>query len=331
MIEKRDMPKGEGDRRARARAWGLRLGPWGPLVVLAFGVAVFSALRPEIFPTLDNFRGILSEQAILVIAALAVTIPLICNQFDLSIGSTIGFVALLVAGLQHFSHLPWQAALVCGVAAGALVGLVNGWLVAYVGIHSFIATLGTGTVLLGIMLWYSKQGQIIYQDIHPDFVALARTKIGGVQLPAFYMLAIAAALWFVLAETPFGRYLSAIGGNREAAEVAGIRVKRHILWALTLCGALAGVAGVLLVSRAASAQSSGGDSFLLPAFAGAFIGSATLRRGEFHVFGSLVGVYLVATIVTGAFVLGAEAYVSPIISGVALVVAVAGNRAYGRG
>ena len=134
------------------------------------------------------------------------------------------------------------------------------------------------------------------------------------------------ALWFVLTHTPFGRYLYAIGGNREAAEVAGVRVKRHIVYSLTLSGTLAGAAGLMLASRTASAQSAQGDTFLLPAFAAAFIGAATFRRGEFNVAGTLVGVFLVAVLVTGAFQLGAREYVAPLITGAALLLAVMGNR-----
>jgi len=302
-----------------------RLAPYGSLLVLVLGIVVFSLLRPESFPTMANLQAIVSEEAVLAFAALGITVPLIAGQFDLSIGGVIGFTGLLAAGLMSFSGLPWLPAALLGLLSGTAVGLANGLLVAYGGIHSFVATLATGTLLYGAQLWYSR-GEILFEGISPNFVTLARTDIGGFTLPVFYTIVLAVGLWFVLAHTPFGRYLYAIGGNKEAAEVAGVRVKRHIVYSLTVSGTLAGAAGLMLASRTASAQSAQGDTFLLPAFAAAFIGAATFRRGEFNVPGTLVGVFLVAVLVTGAFQLGAREYVAPLITGVALLLAVMGNR-----
>ncbi|MEA2332623.1 MAG: ribose transport system permease protein [Thermoleophilaceae bacterium] len=306
-----------------------KLAPWGPVILVILGVIVFSLLKPETFGTVGNFRAIASEQAILAIAALGVTIPIICGQFDLSVAANISAVSVLTAGLMSFSSVPWELALVAGIAAGLLIGLVNGLLVAYAGVHSFIATLATSTILFGFTLWYGK-GEIIFEGVSPEFASLARTKLAGFQLPALYLLLVGVALWFVLKLTPFGRYLYAIGGNRAAAEVAGVNVRRHIMYSLMASGGLVALAGVILTSRTASAQSTAGDTFLLPAFAAAFIGASTLRRGEFHVVGTIVGVYLVAVLVSGAFAMGAQNYVSPLITGVALIVAVVGSGALSR-
>jgi ribose transport system permease protein len=302
-----------------------RLAPYGSVLVLLLGIVVFSLLRPDSFATIENLRAILSEEAVLAFAALGITIPLIAGQFDLSIGGVIGFTGLLAVGLMSFSGMPWLLAALLGLLAGTAVGLVNGLLVAYGGIHSFVATLATGTLVYGAQLWYSR-GEIIFDGVSTKYVSLTRTEALGFTLPVFYTAVLALGLWFVLTHTPFGRYLYAIGGNQEAAEVAGVRVKRHIVYSLTLSGTLAGAAGLMLASRTASAQSAQGDTFLLPAFAAAFIGAATFRRGEFNVAGTLVGVFLVAVLVTGAFQLGAREYVAPLITGAALLLAVMGNR-----
>ncbi|MEZ5121849.1 MAG: ABC transporter permease [Solirubrobacterales bacterium] len=318
--------------QARARenrsvaSWAARLGPYGPIIVLVIGVAAFSIASPQDYASLSNFQSIASEQAVLALVALGLTIPMICGQFDLSIGAILTIVGLVTAGLMARSGLPWPAAVAIGLALGVGIGLVNGILVAYVGINSFIATLGTFTVLGGIILWYSR-GEIIFEGIPDEFVSLTRTELAGFQLPALYAVIVCGVLWWVLANTPFGRNLYAIGGNRAAAEITGVAVKRHIVYSLVASGALCAVAGIVLTSRTASASGTAGDTFLLPAFAAAFIGGSTFRRGEFNVLGTFVGVYLIAAIVSGAFTVGAASYVSPIISGVALLLAVAGTRA----
>ena len=302
-----------------------RLGPYGSVIVLIAAIVVFSALRPDTFATLGNARGILSEQAVLAFVALGVTVPLIAGQFDLSVAGNAGLMALLSAGLMSYSGLPWVLAVAIALTCGCLIGLANGVLSAYIGIHSFVATLGTGTILFGIQLWYGS-GQIIFEGISPGFVELTRTRVATLTLPVFYMVALALILWFVLMHTPFGRYLYAIGNNRDAAEVAGVRVQRYTLYSFVISGLLAACAGVMLASRTASAQAGLGDAFLLPAFSAAFIGAATFRRSEFNVPGTLVGVFLVAVLVAGAFQLGLREYVSPIINGSALIAAVVGVR-----
>lgn len=306
-----------------------RLGPYGSVVVLVAAIIVFSVLRPDTFATLGNARGLLSEQAVLAFVALGVTVPLIAGQFDLSVAGNAGLMALLAAGLMSFSGLHWILAVAIALLSGCAIGLINGLLSAYIGIHSFVATLGTGTILFGIQLWYSS-GQIIFEDISPNFVELARTRVGTLTLPVYYMAALALILWFVLTQTPFGRYLYAIGNNRNAAAVAGVRVSRYTLYSFVISGFLAACAGVMLASRTASAQAGLGQAFLLPAFSAAFIGAATFRRSEFNVPGTLVGVFLVAILVAGAFQLGLREYVSPIINGSALILAVMGVRLLSR-
>lgn len=317
------------DTPARRRAAGSLLSalvPYGVLIVFGIAIAVFSVMAPEAFPTTTNLKSILTVQSVLAVAALGVTIPLICGQFDLSIGANISIVGLITAGLMSRTGLAWEAAVIVGLGLGVLVGVLNGVLVAYGGVHSFIATLGTGTLIGGFVLWYSG-GRMIFENIAPAYVRLMRGSLAGIPLPVFYTAIVTVAVWFALTHTPFGRYLYAIGGNRAAAQVAGVPVRRYVLYSLISSGALAGLAGVMLASRSASAQTGAGDTYLLPAFAAAFIGAATFRRGEFNAWGTVVGVYFVATLVSGAFILGARDYVNPIITGVALILAVLGNRA----
>jgi ribose transport system permease protein len=317
------------DRTLTVKGIVLRVGPYSTLIVWALSLIVFSAMKPEVFATTSNFRAVLSEQAILVVVAIGLIVPLIAGQFDLSIGATMSVCGLITAGLMSKWDLPWGLAFCTGLAIGVTVGLVNGLLVAYGGIHSFIASLGTATLISGFILWYGR-GQIIFENISDDFVAMAQTKVAGVQLTVVYAIAVALLVWFLLRYTPFGRYLYAIGGNRAAAEVAGVRVRRLVLYSMMVSGLFAAFAGILLASRTSSAQTGAGDTFLLPAFAVAFIGAATFRRGEFNVLGTVIGVYFLATLVNGSFILGAKDYVAPLITGAALILAVLGNRALAR-
>jgi ribose transport system permease protein len=312
----------------RGRRMLSKFGPYWALVAWAVGIIVFSIVSPSVFPTWFNAKAILGDQSLLAIAALAVTLPLICGQFDLSFAANITLTGLLTAGMMANSHLGWGLAVVIGIAVGTLIGVINAGLVS-IGIHSFIATLAMATILGGVAQWYGK-GQIIFNGISPSFVKIAQTRFIGLPLPFFYLIGIAIVIWFLLGHTPFGRYLYAIGSNRAAAAIAGIPVRKYTAVSLVMCGFLAGLVGILLASRTSSAQNGAGDTFLLPAFAAAFIGSATFRRGEFNVAGTLVGVYFVATLVAGAFIAGAANYVNSLISGVALLVAVVGNRALAR-
>jgi ribose transport system permease protein len=321
-------PKSRLERRSLGDL-AARFGSYGPLAAWLLAILIFSVLRPETFATWVNLRTIASDRAILAVAALGITVPLICGQFDLSLGATMGLTGLFVAGLISRSSVPWVLAVLIGVAIGAAIGAINGILVSYWGVHSFIATLGTATIMSGITLWYSN-GQIIFENIPTAFSDVMRRAAWDVPLPIFYIAVITLVVWFVLTQTPFGRHLYAIGGNRAAAENAGIHVRRVIFYSLVVSGSLAGLAGIMLTSRTASSQTSAGDTFLLPAFAAAFIGAATLRRGEFNALGTVLGVYFVGTLVAGAFILGASDYVNPIISGSALIIAVLGNRALAR-
>ncbi|MEA2359649.1 MAG: ribose transport system permease protein [Solirubrobacteraceae bacterium] len=311
----------------RSSIW-TRFGPYWALVAWAVAILIFAIASPSTFATIDNLQAILGEQSLLAIAALAVTIPLICGHFDLSIGATIALSGLITAGIMSRAHLPWELAVVVGVAVGTAIGAANALLVAHFGVHSFIATLGTATIVQGFSLWYGG-GQIIFKDIDPSFLKVAQTTIVGIPITVLYLLMLAGALWFVLEHTPYGRYLYAIGLNRTAAVVAGVRVKSETATSLIVCGALAGLVGVLLTSRSGSAQNNAGLDYLLPAFAAAFIGAATFRRGQFNAAGTVVGVYFVATLVSGAFILGGANYISSLISGAALIIAVIGNRAMG--
>src|SRR3954465_10024644 len=181
---------------------------WGLLILLILLVLVFSALRPDTFLTYFNIRSILSNKSVQALVALSVLIQMTSNQFDLSAGFNVGISQVLAIGLQA-QGLPWWGAVAVVLVMGALVGLINGVLVTRVKIDSFIATLGTGTILYGLNAWYTG-GQQVLASLPPAFVAISGN-IGFIPAPAIYTLVVALVLWLVFEFLPLGRYLYVLG------------------------------------------------------------------------------------------------------------------------
>lgn len=301
------------------------LGTWGPVIAFLLIIVVFSILAPTVFPTTGSALAILNDQAVLAILACGVTLVLLTGEFDLSAGSNLSFTGAISAVLMANLGVPVWLVLPLCLIAGALVGWVNGMLVVYFGIPALIATLAVATVLDGMTLWITG-GSVIYQGIPEAFVQLGRAEVFGISLPILFMAITAVVLWAALKYTPAGRYLHAIGGNRDAARVSGIRVNRYVIFAFVVCGMFGAFAGMLQTARNASAHPTIGAAFLLPAFAACFLGSATLRRGEFHIPGTVLGVYLIATASSGLFILGAPYWTQYLFSGFILVIATASSR-----
>jgi ribose transport system permease protein len=305
------------------------LGTWAPIAFFVALIVVFGLWAPDTFPTVENFKSILNDQAVLLIAACGLTCVLLCGEFDLSIGGIISVAGALATGLIAKQGLPIGVALAVALAAGIAIGALNGILVTAFEIPALIATLAMATVLDGMALWYTN-GETISAGVPDAYAQLGRGGIAGFANPFLVGVVIAVGLWFVLRYTAGGRFLHAIGGNRAAAKISGIRVERHVIFAFMISGGAAAIAGVLLSARNASAAPAAGASFLLPAFAATFLGAATLRRGQFHILGTVIGVYLIATGTTGFFIVGSPSWVQSVFSGVILILATAGARFLGR-
>ena len=178
---------------------------WNLAIILVLLIIVFAVLKPDTFLTAFTFQSMLNSRSIYALAALAVMIPLTSDNFDLSVASTLGIAQVLANGLVTQQGLSWQvAALIC-LVIGATVGLVNGFLVTKLRIHSFIATLGSGTLLLGLNQWYTGGMQVV-GTLPDDFVALSG-KLVGIPMPVIYLLVIAIVLWIVFDYLPLGRIL----------------------------------------------------------------------------------------------------------------------------
>jgi ribose transport system permease protein len=295
-------------------------GNYGVVVFFLILVAAFALALPDQFPTWANTRTILSNQAIPGLLALAVIIPLVAGEFDLSVGATLGFSSVVSAYLA--SHgTPVVVVLLVALGVGVAVGIVNGFLVTVVGVGAFIATLGIGTVLAGGNLLVT-QGSVISQNIPAGLTDISQTEVLGLPIVCFYVLAMALLLYYLLEWTPFGRYMQATGQGRDAARLTGVRTKRWLFLSFVVAGLIAGLAGFLQTARIGSAAPTVGPEFLLPAYAAAFLGATTIHPGRFNVWGTIIGVLVLAVGISGLTLAGAPFWVPSVFNGGALVVAV---------
>jgi ribose transport system permease protein len=309
----------------RSLGWAarlLRLLPVYGLVVLAVLLALFfSLLLPDTFPTLLNARSIVADKAIIAILSLAVMIPMVTGKIDLTVGYGIVLFHILAISLQVWYGVPWPLAVLIVLVLGGIVGFLNGILVEVAQIDSFIATLGTGTVLYAIAMWHS-QGRQIIGTLPDEFFAVNGARLFEMPITGFYVLALAIVLWFVLEYLPIGRYFYAIGANPKAAALNGIPVRRYTMIAFVSSGVLTAAAGVILASKLRIGQASVGLEFLLPALVGAFLGSTTIKPGRVNVWGTLVGVIILAIGISGIQQLGGSFWVEPMFNGVTLLIGI---------
>lgn len=294
---------------------------YGLVILTIFLIGLFSVLLPNTFPTMLNVRSIISDKAIIALLSLGAMIPMAAGRIDLTVGYGIVLWHILAISLQTVLGLPWPIAVAVVLILGAVTGFLNGWLVEVAKIDSFIATLGTGTVLYALALWHTGGRQMV--GLLPDgFYALNTTFVFGLPITAYYLVIITVVMWIVLEYTPVGRYLYAIGANQRAAQLNGIPTRKYVVGAFVASGMMTALAGVLLASKLRIGQASVGLEFLLPALVGAFLGSTTIKPGRVNVWGTIVGVTILAVGISGIQQFGGSFWVEPLFNGVTLLVAI---------
>jgi len=294
---------------------------YGLLILTVLLIIVFSVTLPTTFPTLINLRSIISDKAIIALLSLAAMIPMAAGRIDLTVGYGIVLWHILAISLQTMFGFPWPAAVLIVLVLGGATGFLNGLLVEVARIDSFIATLGTGTVLYAFALWHTGGRQVV--GMLPDgFYALNGTMVLGLPITGYYVLVLAVLMWLVLEYTPTGRYVYAIGANPKAAALNGIPVRKFVIGSFVASGLLSALAGVLLASKLRIGQASVGLEYLLPALVGAFLGSTTIKPGRVNVWGTLVGVSILAVGIAGIQQFGGSFWVEPMFNGVTLLIAI---------
>jgi ribose transport system permease protein len=306
----------------RRRGGRVVLYRYAVVLALLLVIALFSALAPGTFPTAGNARTIINSQAILLVLSLGLTLPLITGDFDLSIGATMGLAGALVAVLSGMGLIDLATVLLT-LAVCAVIGIVNGFLIVRAGLTAFIATLATGTVIAGLTLYVSAGTIVTTVPLSLETFAQARVPTLGIGMPAIVGFGFAIVLWYLYEHTPLGRRLYFVGEGREAARLTGLPVGRLRILAFIGASLAAGVAGLLLAGQLGGMSPSIGPTFLLPAYAAAFLGSTTIKPGRFNSFGTVIGLYLLVVGVTGLELLGVESWVEQVFNGVALALAVA--------
>lgn len=292
---------------------------YGLVVVLVASFIAFSLLLPETFPTTGNVRAMINSQAIVLMLALALTLPLRSGDFDLSIAGTMTAAGALVAQLTT-TGTSTTVAIISALLLGIVVGLVNGFLVVKVGIDSFIVTLGMMTALGGLA--YAITDSSIVPNVPESVTRLARTEV--LTLPSVVWIGwlLVGVLWYVYERTPLGRYLLFIGGSPESSRLAGLKVDRIKVGSFVACGLIAAFTGVLFAGQVGQLDPSVAGQFLLQPFAAAFLGATVITVARFNALGTLIALYLLNIFVTGLQLLGAQPWVSDVFNGGALILAV---------
>jgi ribose transport system permease protein len=309
---------------SRRRSIGALLSPKniGAIYVWIAIIVLFSLVASDTFPTSQTAKSILNEYSVTGLMALSLVVPLAASYFDLSIGYTMSLSGILAAELLNKTSMsPVEVGIVV-IAACVVVGLFNAFIVIGLGVDSFIGTLGSGAIIAAITIGICG-GLTVTGRIGGSFTKLASTSVGGITLPVFYMLGVMLLLAWVLERTKTGRYLYAIGFERETARLTGIRVNRLGILAFVTSAVIAGFAGLLLSARVSSADPNAGVSYLIPAFSAAFLGATQFRRGRFNPWGAVVAVLLLGTGDVGLLLAGGPIWTPQLFEGAVLIAAVA--------
>jgi simple sugar transport system permease protein len=307
--------------RAETPSWWMRankttLAMFGVTVVL---FAVFGIASPN-FLSFDNISNLGTQVAITLIVAVAMTFVITTGQIDLSVGSTLAFVAACTAELLQ-AGLDSSVVIVIGLLAGLALGLLNGWLAAYQKIPPFIVTLATMSVIRGLaQLW--TQGFSVPIDRRLSVAQLGSAKFLGFSVLAWIALVAVVLGWVLLAKTRFGNYVNGIGSQEESVRRAGVRTARIKMLTLALTGLAAGLAGILTAARLGSGSSNSGQGFELTVIAAVVLGGTNLFGGRGTMIGTVIGAVITGVIANGLTLLGVSPFLTPIVTGLVLIAAI---------
>ncbi|HTW27901.1 MAG TPA: ABC transporter permease [Acetobacteraceae bacterium] len=289
------------------------------LVVLILLVVALSIASPY-FLSVSNALNILLATSVIGILGFASTFVIAAAGIDLSVGSVLGFAAVVGALAVNALDLPWPAGILLSLAAGMLCGVINGTLIARARIPAFIVTLGMLGVARGAALVLTN-GQPVY-GLPAPMVWLGQGRPFAIPMPAIIFLAVAAITHFILSRTRFGKYSLVIGDNPNAARATGIHVERHLIALYTLSGALAGLAGLVSAARVNSGDPTAGTGYELTAITAAILGGTNLFGGRASVVGTLIGALIMGVLQNGLNLLAVSSFYQQMAIGGVLVLAV---------
>lgn len=291
----------------------------GILMVLILLIVLMSIFAPN-FNRVDNLLNIARSISVNAILAAGLTFVILTGGIDLSVGSIVA-VSGVVAVIAAIAGVPAPVAVVIGMAVGGACGLVNGVLTAYLALAPFIVTLGTMTFLRGLAYTITNGQPIVSSDL--NFKDLGNGYLLGIPVPVIAMVAVFLVAWFVLERTRYGRHVYAVGGNAQAARLAGVQVNRIILSVYVVAGICAGLAGVIFAARVISAQPTAGTGYELDAIAAVVLGGTSLVGGRGRIVGTLIGAVILGVLTTGLILLNVQFFTQLLIKGVVIILAVA--------
>ena len=276
----------------------------------------------SVFLTGDSLRVMVAGQAVIGVLTLGILVTMVAGNFDLSVGNIAGLSQVMTASLYANHHANMWVGILFGIAIGAFVGGINGILVTVLRVDPFIITLGTASAILGYVDWYSK-GQAIVNGQPQALIDFGRNNFAGVPDIVWVLVLVAIAIYYLLEHTPYGRNLHAIGSNRAAARLVGIRVERSVATAFVINGFFAGIAGVLMLARAGAGNPQIPPTLALTALAGAFLGAASFKVGRLNVPGTIVALLFLAVNITGLQYAGVANWINELFTGLSLIFAIA--------
>jgi ribose transport system permease protein len=293
------------------------LGAWLAIIVL------FAILEPDTFFTVANFETVFGSQAVLLILALALLIPLTVGEFDLSVTGAMSVSAVLIGFLNVQHNWSIVPAVLVALGAGVVIGLINTFFVMVVGVQSIVVTLGSGTLWMGVAYGIEPSN---VAGISPGLVNVTATNVLGLPLAFWYGLILTLLAWYVYAYTPLGRYLHFVGANRQVSRMSGIPVTSIRAGSLMVSAIVSSLSGVILVGTLGSSSPSDSAAYLLPAFAAVFLGATAVTPGRFNPWGTFIAVFFLITGITGLELFGLAGWVENVFYGASLVLAVALSR-----
>lgn len=281
----------------------------------------FSIAMPHSFLRWGNFSILFASYAPAALLALAIIIPLTSGDYDLAVGATMTVSSTMIAVLNVWHGVPIQLTILLVLLAGAGVGLFHALFIVYFRIPSLVVTLGSTSLMSGIVQLYTRSSTIGGID-NALIMSVVGGRLFGVPYAFYYALVAAIVMWYIFDFTPMGRRLLFVGRGREVARLNGIAVERVRVAALVASSVVAAAAGVLYAGVLGSADPYSGLNYLLPAFAAAFLGSTTIIPGRFNPWGTIVAVYFLGTGITGLTMFGIPLWVTNVFNGGALILAV---------
>jgi len=288
------------------------------LCLLGLTIILMSIFYPQYFPKKDNIVAVLLDTAQLAILTVGMMCLLIAAMFDISIGATIGFAGIIAGTMVKLMGFPPIVAIIGGILAGTLVGVLNGFIVTKIRVNAMIATLATQYILRGMTQIIAPSG---VANLPNGFKPFGQTMFLGLQSPFWVMVVVVLLLWFCMDKTRYFRQFYYIGANSKAAKLSGIKVEKAILINFIMMGTLAGLCGTLLASRLSTAVVLAGTGTEMKAIAAAILGGASLTGGIGRVPGAFLGALFMSVIQNVLIICRVPVFYQSIIIGLILIIA----------